>query len=641
VATLTERLQLIVDATTSKAEARFQSLTGAAKETGRAAATTADQVRDAADKVAAARERETVAAGNLSVAQRRLDELRSTGRARASQLEAAEQKVATAQRAVQLASHQAARAQEDLDVTQRRAASSADDSARSTGRMSGAMTGLVASAASLVGVGLGGALRSAAEGFTEGARSAALFARSTNSSVEEASQFLGLVGSLGLDLNDLLEIQAEYAQKAAASADELEALGAQTKTNADGTINWTQSLVTFLEQLQKVPDATERNRLGFQFLGEEGYKQLSRLVASGVDVADALEQIGTPFSQQDLDAAADYDAALLRLDLAGSRLTQSLGRALVPVVAGLGEGLGDVLDIVEDVGPVLVVTTGAAIALGVTGFSPTAAAGARLAAITALVNRNLAVFRANAITAGAGATVLGAGMGVARAGAAGLAGMLGGPLGIALIALAGVWTLASNGADKFRQSAKDAAVELDQAEQRYGDMAVSVEELGQRLADEAGFWDGLAASRRGVSDIDLPGPDWLHDAFGQQGLLALGDQLEGGELAAQGFADEIDAAREELGAFGLQQETASQSAKDLNDLIAEGTTTGQGFADAVAAAADAQAREAQTSGLAEAAIDAYNAVTRDAVESTLALWEAQLAQRDGLRGLKGAIQDAA
>jgi hypothetical protein len=629
---LRQRLQLIVDATTGKADGEFRKLTGSTRELGTTAERSADQVRAAADRVADARERERVASGRLQVAERRLQELRASGRARASQLLAAEEKAAAAQRDLQRAVHSTSRALQEQQEATRGAAASMEDAQRSGGLFAGASERLRTAVGGLAGVGIGAFLRGTAEGFAANARAAGQFATSTNSSVQQAGAFLGLVSTLGLELNDLLEIQAEYAQKAAASSGELEKLGAQLVRNQDGTVNWTDSLVSFLDQLQQVPDATERNRLGFQFLGEEGYKQLSRLVSSGVDVREALERIGTPFSPEDIRMAADYDAAMMDLSLTGQRTSQTLGRVLVPAATATLEAFGDVVGVLEDVGPVLVVTTAAAIALGVTGFSPTAAAGARLAAVTALVNRNLALYRATAGLAGAASATLGAGFGIARAGAAGLAGAVGGPLGIALIGLAAVYTLASNGAEDFREHAREAAVEVEQQSQQYGQAGQRVQAYARQLAESAGAFERAAAAAKGAEATGLQDPIGLSATLG-----LFGDTT----LATAGYADEIDRARAELGEFGAQQAVTQQTTRELSDLIAQGITTGRDFASAVALAADAQAEEARTSGLAEAAIAAYNAVTRDATESTLNLWNAQLQQRDGLRGLKGAIQDAA
>jgi hypothetical protein len=643
--TLTERLQLVVDATTQTAETKFQKLTGAARETGEAAQRSSLSVRDAADRVAAARDRELTASGNLRVAETRLEALRQGGRARADQLAAAEERVATAQRTLHMATRSTQRATEDQTQAQRNATTEMDRGERSGGRLRGQLDGLVSSAAALGGAGLGVLLRGLGEGFATGARNAGLLATSMNANVEEAGAFLGLVGSLGLELNDLLEIQAEFAQKVTDNGAALQKLGVETDRNADGTVNWANTLVSFLDRLQGVEDATERNRLGFMFLGEEGFKQLSKLVNSGTDVRDALEMIGTPFTDEDVRMAADYDAAMLELSLTSQRAQQSLGRLLLPVLSGIAEGIGDVVDVVEDVPLPLGVATVAALTLGLTGFNPAAAAGARLAGVMAAVSAQIALYNVAAAIGGRSSALLAGGMGAASAAGGRLMALAGGPLGLALLATAGLYTLVQGGVDDFREASRRAAQQLEEDKESYDSLSDGAEALGRRLADEAGTWDGLAASRRGaVGALEEQGGalSTLDDISGGAltTLTSLADRFSGGHLAAKGFTDEIENQRKELGAFGAQQETVQTTTKALNDLIAEGTTTGEEFAEAIRAAAEAQEAETRTSDLAKAALDAYNATTRDAVETTLALWNAQLQQRDGLIGVQQAIHEA-
>jgi hypothetical protein len=254
-----------------------------------------------------------------------------------------------------------------------------------------------------------------------------------NATVAQAGQFGALAKSIGLDFNDLLEIQAEFAQKVGQNAGLLDSFGAAVKRNDDGTTNWALTLEDALIQLQQIPDATKRNALGFQLFGEEGFKQLSRLLVTGMSVKDALEAIGTPFSEEDVAAVQAYNLQLMELSLTGTRIENTLGRALLPIVATVASGFADFLDIVTQIPLPLAAATVAAIALGVTGFSPAAVAGARLELVMAAVTRQLAYFNVLAATSGRSGAILGAGMTAASAGARGLMGLVGGPLGAALI----------------------------------------------------------------------------------------------------------------------------------------------------------------------------------------------------------------
>jgi hypothetical protein len=110
----------------------------------------------------------------------------------------------------------------------------------------------------------------------------------------------------------------------------------------------------------------------------------------------------------------------------------------------------------------------------------------------------------------------------------------------------------------------------------------------------------------------------------------------GTEDASRGFELAIEEARAELGEFGAQQAVAQATTADLNDLIAKGTLEGEEFGTAVREAAEAQAEEARTSGLAEAAIAAYEATTSKAVEATLNFLNASL----GAAGARDSFLDA-
>lgn len=638
----TERLQLVVDATTSAAEAKWTRLTGVVRESGETATRSAVSVREAADRVAAAREREAQAAASLRVATQRLVELQESGRARASQLAAAEEKVAAAQRSVALSAKGTERALEDQTQAHRHATAETEEAGRSSGRLRDKLGEVRGSILAIGGAGLVAMIRGIGEGFAESARDAGQLATSMNATAEEAGALLGLVGTLGLDLNDLLEIQAEFATK---TKDGMTQVGTQLQKNADGTVNWTTTLIDTLAALQKIPDATERNRAGFAMFGEEGYKQLSRLVSSGTSVEDAMARIGMPITQEDVDAAAEYDSAMMDLSLTGTRTSQALGRLLLPVLTGIAEGLGDLVDVAEDIPGPLALATAAAITLGLTGWNPAAAAGGRLALVMAAVNRQLALYNVASAISGRASATLSAGMAGAATAGRGLVGLVGGPLGVGLIAAGALWTAVSGGIDDFRESARKAAVDLSETDHAIRASDGAVQDYARRLADEADVWEGLAASRRGATEaLDEEGGvvGAVDDATG--GLLStmfgLADQFSGGELAAQGYAGQIQDAAEELGAFGAQQETAQQATRSLNDMIAAGTTSGEEFAGAVQDAAEAEAAQSRTTDLAKAALEAYNATTRDAVQTQLDLFQATLQQRDGLIGVQQAVWDA-
>ena len=635
---LAERLQLIVDATTEKAEAGFRRLTGEAEKTAVSATTTGSAVATAADRVALARAKEADAAGRVSVAQARLDELLASGTAKASQIAAAEERVATAQRQHAIATNTLTRETAEATRVTVGAGDAHERTARSTEGATGAMKGLIAGAAAFMGMGLMEYLTELPRKFVESARQAGQLALSMNGTTAQAGQFLGLVQTLGLDLNDLIEIQAEFAQKVAANRDLLGSFGAAVQTNADGTTNWVLTIEDALANLQQIPDATRRNQLGFTLFGEEGYKQLSRLLLSGVDLKDALEQIGTPFTDADIAAAQEYDAAMRKFGITTGNLERTLGRELLPLLSNGADLLDAFVQVVTSVPAPLGIATVAAIVLGRTGFDPLALAGGRLTAMTTVATDALIRFRFVTTEVGIGAAVATAGMG-AMAVAGGMVSkalaFMGGPLGVALIAAGAAFHFASKGSDELKDHAHDAALELEKMTGSNDAVQIATRKTANDLEEHAGYWERSAAYVKGY-ESDLSGfgksMTWLTGPF-QRLTMGFGDTAD----TAKGFELSIEEARKELGAFGAQGEVAQTATKSLSDLIAAGTTDGHKFAEAVKEAADAQNSQAATSDTAKAAIDAYNATTRGAVQTTYDLISARLAAEDAEYGFLDAL----
>jgi len=645
---LAERLQLVVDATTEKAEGKFEKLSAAAKGAETSATATGNAVATAADRVAAARAKEADAAGKVTVAQARLDELLASGTAKASQIAAAEEKVAVAQRQHAIATNALTRETEQQTRTNLVAADSHEKVSRSAKLSETATRGLMAGAAAFMGMGLVEYLGELPQKFLEGARESGQLGQSMNATAGQASQFLVLVQQLGLDLNDLIEIQAEFAQKVGANSNLLGSFGAAVQKNADGTTNWVLTIEDALANLQQIPDATRRNQLGFTLFGEEGYKQLSRLLLSGVDLKDALEQIGTPFTDADIAAAKDYDAAMRQFSLTTGALERDLGRALLPLISEGADLLGAFVEVVTSVPGPIGIATVAALALGLTGFDPLAAAAGRAAAMSTLATDALIRFRFVTTEVGIGAAVATAGvaaMGVAGGVASKALAFVGGPLGVALIALGTAFYFASKGSDDLADHAKSAAVELSKMKGSQDAVDIATRKSANSLEENAGYWERSAAYVKGHAE-GLHGwekvANTLTSPF-QRLTMGFGDTAD----TAKGFELSIEEARKELGAFGAQQEVSQGAVKSLNDLIAEGATGGHKFAEAVKTAADAQNAQAHTSDVAKAAVDAYNATTRGAVQTTYDLISARLASEDAeygfldaLDGVKGASNDA-
>jgi hypothetical protein len=648
-APLVQRLSLVVDAATGGTEARMDALATSSREAGAAAERSAGQVAAAAERVAAAQLRRDDAADRVALAERRLAEAQGRYARDSSQVLAAEQRLESARRqhhqntrAVERAEEDLTRAQNDAAESTARAATEQERAGASSDRLRGQMDNLKGAAAGLVGFGVGDWARDQMQAYLNGARGAQTLATSMNATVQQGGQLSQLFASLGLDSADLLEIQAEFATKIGENGRNLEAFGASLETNANGTINWAGTLTDALVHLQQIPDATERNRLGFQLFGEEGYKQLSRLLTSGMSVEDALDAIGTPFSAEDVRTAQEYDAAMFRLSLESGELGRTFAREVVPAAAGVLSGLNSVLGIITQIPAPLALATTAALVMGRTGFSP-------LTRLSELVSTGMDRVRTSVTTAAggveAGAGRMARGVGIARAGVGGLSSMLGGPFGIAMIAGTALFAAVSEGAEELEEHARDAAVALSETDDAIRASDRGTREAAASIVENAGAWENANASMRGFrsaleEDSGMPG--WLSDltasgpAGGMAGIAGLFGETE---MATRGAAESIEDAAEELGEYGAQQQLAAESARSLNDLIAQGTTSGDEFGEAVQRAADAERDQSRTSDMAAAALAAYRAQTDQAVEAVRGLIDAQLSQRDAGFAFLDAMDD--
>ncbi len=645
-APLVQRLSLVVDAATGQTEARMDAVASSARDAGEAAERSASQVAQAAERVAAAQLRRDDAAGKVAVAEARLVELQEKGNASASQmaaaterLESARRQLANSERILTNATAESAQTQDRATESLARQETQQERARLGSERFRGQLEGVKEMAKGLTAFAIGDWLQEQVGGYLEGARGAQALATSMNASVEEGGRLATIFQSMGLESGDLLEIQAQFAQT---SKDGLTAAGQELKTNRDGTVNWARSLEDALAQLQQIPDATERNRQGFQMFGEEGYKQLSRLLTSGVSVKEAFERVGTPFTSEDVSIAQQYDRQMMQLQLSSSELGRTLARNIVPVAGDVVGALDKVLGMVTDIPLPLTLAASAAVIMGRTGFDP-------LAKSADFVREKFGAVREGIANATAGVEE-GAGRmsragAIAKGGVSGLTDALGGPLGVALIGAGAAFSLASQGEEELERHAADAAAEVARLGGTTNDAAANSRRLAAQLEREAGTWETLMAAQRGLAAQrdELSGfqsvVSNLGSAFGFAGEGAT-QLFSGTDAAARGFQEAIDEARKNLGEFGAQEAAAQLTTASLTQMIAEGDTSSQAFADSVKEAAEAQITQSTTSDTAAASIAAYRSQTDQAVQATRGLIDAQYAQDDAEYAFLAAVDAA-
>lgn len=540
-------------------------------------------------------------------------------------------------------------------------------------------------AGGLAAGGLVEGLQSIVEGYMESAEAAGSWAKATNASIADASKFTGLVKQYGLDFGDLLEIQAEFAQKVGDGNEELSALGVELVKNANGTVDWNATLVSLLGVLQTIPDATERNRLLFKYFGEEGGKQLANIVNSAVPVAEALDKI-KPMSEKDIANQRAFAQAMQELRNQGQGLATTVGGVLVPVLVVFAKILEPIADALGAIPPQLLVFGAAALGLArimpavvsttqavTASFAQQMALMRQGAGIYPTVSSNLntlshaqqaATFQAQQMTTAQAALRTGLAMSGRAASSAGsaLLGAMGGPAGLAVTgAIVGIGLALNAKAKADAEAAKRAAehksavdaltASLDKesgavTRSTIETLAKSVTPQQISLLKQLGLSiDDYFAAMQGGAQAQADFRTNLEAAARQHG--ATGATLK---ILTQGLNDQIgtlDEAEAQWKTTAEAEAAASKvvdeqvSARDaLNQLVEAGITSGGRYAFTLQAATNEAIKEAQAQNESADALQRQIDVRTKLGELIVTGAEAQLAEADRFRNFQDAVDKA-
>lgn len=471
---------------------------------------------------------------------------------------------------------------------------------QSAAGITGAMKGIGAAA---LGAGVVATLAQMVNMYTEGAKAAGLMATSMNATVGEASQFNSLMGRVGLDANDLIEIQAEFAQAIKGTEDNIGGLGVAVAKNADGTTNWVNTLVDTLDALQGVSDATERNAKLFELFGEEGGKQLSKLVAGGKSVKEMMEEMPELFGGEDVVNAMKFEEALNEVKAAGTAMAVEVGAVLVPMLTTVFDWAGKVAGALGDAfSPQLfagLLGAGGIIArMGDFGLAKTALGNFGLDVRNAFAN-----FRAGEATAKGSLSSI---VSSAKVSGQGLVSALGGPVALGLAATSIALGLIADSAAKVDARVKEAGdqlARLDASQFDWGDKkgAQLLDQAADRIHEENSNLDNAIMDVMGLLD------------FGAGEYKGSWEQIR----------DDVKKAREDaykaLGEAGQATLDAQDAMVALADLIAEGGGDHEDYADAVQKAGEQTAAKAAIDEEAAAAMELYKTQTEGAMMAVLDL----------------------
>jgi len=514
---------------------------------------------------------------------------------------------------------------------------SADGADKSVAGLTKALSkGLAEGARAVIGVGLVASLGLAAQAYADAATAAGQLATMTNSSVESASRFLAVTSQYGLGMNDIMEIFTDFQKAAQGSEAELQKLGVTIAKNADGTTDWITTAVDFLDVMQKIPDATRRNGLMIKYFGDEGSKQLAKLVNSGKSVKESLEAIDTArvFGTSDVQAAAEYNQAMQDLKGSADGLQFAIGRALVPALSTLADITATIVGLFAEFDGTTLLLVGSAAALALNAGRVAGiltATGTAMKALGNLAIKPLIVDYTGLTIAAEQATVAVAASGTAAKGATAASIVSGATKGVIGVAIA--WEVVSRAIESARDNLEKfgntSDTVTDQMVKDYAGSLSMFERWGLDVKDFASNWTNYIVPGKGL---------W-------NGVKTLWNEVFGG--------GDLDQRRQELEHYKEEQREAAEAAGDyakaslevqdtqenLNKLIASGTATTEELTDALNAVGEAQARKAAIDREAEDALRSWHAVNDEAVSATLADVEAKIDARDAQRDYTESVNE--
>ncbi len=200
-----------------------------------------------------------------------------------------------------------------------------------------AVAGLTAAGAAIIGF-----TGKAISEFQKVALGAGKLSSALGVTAEEASRLQEVASDLGIPVSALESTIGRMNRTAANTPDVFDAIGASIVRNRDGTINVTETFLSVIQALDRIPDASRRAQAAQEIFGRS-WQDISELVEMGA--AGVREAMASVEDQKVMDEGNIRDARRFRdaIDELKGHLeafTIWLGEEAVPFLLAFGKGLG-------------------------------------------------------------------------------------------------------------------------------------------------------------------------------------------------------------------------------------------------------------------------------------------------------------
>ena len=271
---------------------------------------------------------------------------------------------------------------------------------------------LVAGAAAFAGAGLVSFLNDSVTAYGDAAKKAGELAKATGGSVANVSRMTAALEDNGVTAEQTAGLLSRFTATVGKNEGLLGKDGVTLKKNADGSADYADAMGQVIDNISKIGDASKRQAALTEVFGKKQAAVFQELAASGVSLSDAMKAVSEyrVFDADDVSRAVAYDDAMDKLGGSVQGLQFALGEALVPALSVTADALAEVVEFMSGIPVEVYAAVGAFVALkGASRFigplisdlalasTGLGAAGPKLASLAAAAGRFVGV--AAAVTA--------------------------------------------------------------------------------------------------------------------------------------------------------------------------------------------------------------------------------------------------
>jgi hypothetical protein len=183
--------------------------------------------------------------------------------------------------------------------------------------------------------------------FQELAISAGKFADATGLAVEDASRYIEAAGDIGIPIDAVEGAIGRLNKTIGADPDKVRDLGIDLVYLKNGSLDVNETFLNTIDRIKKIKDPAEKARVAAQLLGK-GWQSMAELIEMGADDLNAsLTAVSEQkvISEDELQMARDYRAAMDGLGDATGDLQTEAGQRLIPLATLLAKGATKALEL--------------------------------------------------------------------------------------------------------------------------------------------------------------------------------------------------------------------------------------------------------------------------------------------------------